>query len=155
MAIILHTIIIISEKINERLFNDDQQLDVQKFLKDFVEKGQKMEKTMAAANVLCSTCVFIKPGIIIIIIIIMFIYTITIEKIGSSGFKESCNEDEEEIGSCNDQFPKKWVQCIQAIQSALPNVYLYITLMTVKFIINAGKSMFAPCATYECTGFSC
>ena len=93
---------------------------------------------MTATNMLCNTCVFIKAGIIIIILI-MFIYI------------------EETIDSqapYNDQFPQKCVQCIQAIQSALPNV-LIIHYVRVKFIINVGKCMFTPCATYECTGFSC
>lgn len=92
-----------------------------------------MERTMTAANVLCSTCVFMKPGIIIIIMLIMFIYTIIYieEEIGSRGSQAPYDDQflynniEEEIGSqasYNDQFPKKCVQCIQAIQSALPNV---------------------------------
>ena len=68
-----------------------------------------------------------------------------------------CNNIEEGIDSSapyDGQFPQKCVQCIQAIQSALPNVQI-IHYVRVKFIINAGKSMFAPCAIYECTGFSC
>ena len=73
---------------------------------------------MTAANVLCSTCVFMKPGIIIIILI-MFIYYVhlynNIEgKISSQGSQ----------APYNDQFPQRCVQCIRAIRSALPNVYL-------------------------------
>ena len=72
---------------------------------------------MTATNVLCSTCVFMKPGIIIILT--MFIYTIIEEEIGSQV-------------PYNDQSSQRCVQCIQAIQSALPNV-LIIHLCESKF----------------------
>ena len=76
---------------------------------------------MTAAYVLCSTCVFMKPGIIIIILI-MFIYTIIII--------------EKEISSqlpYNDQSSQRCVQCMRAIQSALPNVLPIIHLCEGKF----------------------
>ena len=107
-------------------------------LKDFVREGQNMEGNMTATNVLCSTCVFMKAGIIVIILIIMFIYIK--EGIGSQA-------------PYNGQLPQRCVQCIRAIQSALPNVPI-IHYVRVKFIINAGKSVFNPCATYDFTGFS-